>query len=160
MQPTVLDLNGVVAKVEWQLRRLLRGNINLLTITTRDIGLVRADASQLERIIIGLAMKARDAMPDGGTLTLATTNVVFDLAFARAHPGVRTGPHVMLSVTDTGTRTTEEIYAHLSPQIGGYVVADSASGRGTTVRIYLPRVIGAESALLENAAGDGVTSHD
>src|ERR1700750_546600 len=103
MHPRVLDLNGVVAKAEWLLRRLIGSKITLLAITTRDIGLVRADASQLEQVIINLAMNARDAMPDGGTLTLATTNIQLDPAFARAHMGAGTGPHVMLSITDSRT---------------------------------------------------------
>src|SRR4029078_8221199 len=103
MQPKILDLNGVVAKVEWRLRLLLGGDVNLLTITTRDIGLVRADAGQLAQVIIDLAMKAREQMRTGGTLTLATSNVVLAQRLARGHPGVAKGPHVMLTVPDSAT---------------------------------------------------------
>ena len=184
MQPGILDLNGVVAKVEWLLRRLLGANVNLLAITTRDIGLVRADSSRLEQVLLNIAVNAREAMPDGGTLTLATASVVLDQTFARTHPGAGTGPHVMLSITDTGTGMTEEVRAHLfepffttkEPRkgtgwglttahgfvrhIGGYITADSAPDRGTTVRLYLPRLIGAESALQDKAHGDAINVHD
>jgi two-component system cell cycle sensor histidine kinase/response regulator CckA len=165
MHPSVLDLNGVVGKVEWLLRRLIGDKVNLLAITTRDIGLVRVDPSQLEQVIINLAMNARDAMPDGGTLTLATTNIQLDPSFARAHVGAGTGPHVMLSITDSRAVTTEEIRSELFESFftsekpgegggtgvssaygivrrcGGYIIADKASGRGIVFRIYLPRVI-------------------
>src|SRR4029078_9227842 len=123
MQPKILDLNGVVAKVEWRLRLLLGGDVNLLTITTRDIGLIRADAGQLEQVIIDLAMKARETMRTGGTLTLAPSNVVLDQTFARAHPGVATGPHVMLTVTDTATVIAGEgkadLFRHGGAHSGG-----------------------------------------
>jgi len=144
MRPRILDLNGVVAKVEWRLRLLLGGDVNLLTITTRDIGLIRADAGQLEQVIIDLAMKARETMRTGGTLTLATSNVVLDQKFARAHPGVATGPHVMLTVTDTATVMAGEVKAHHFRHSGAYVVAEKEPGRGNTFRIYLPCVSEAE----------------
>lgn len=180
MQPSVLDLNGVVAKVEWLLRRLIGPRVNLLTITTRDIGLVRVDPSQLEQVIINLAMNARDAMPDGGTLTLATTNIKLDPAFARAHVGAAPGPHVMLSITDTRTVTREDIKAQLFETFftsekpddgvglgvssaygivrrsGGYIIADNAPGRGIVFRIYLPQVM-AESEK-QASAGDSVSA--
>lgn len=153
MQSKVLDLNGVVAKVEWRLRLLLGGDVNLLTITTRDIGLVRANAGQLEQVIIDLAMKAKETMRTGGTLTLATSNVVLDQTFARAHPGVATGPHVMLTLTDTATVLAGEIKAHLFRHSGAFVVAEREPGRGNTFRIYLPCVD--EAGLdLQDAAPD------
>jgi signal transduction histidine kinase len=180
MHPSVLDLNGVVGKVEWLLRRLIGNKVTLLAITTRDIGLVRVDPSQLEQVIINLAMNARDAMPDGGTLTLATTNIQLDPAFARTHVGAGTGPHVMLSITDSRTVTTEDIRSHLFDpfvtsekqdegdgvgvssaygivrRCGGYIVADNAPGRGIVFRIYLPQVI-AESANQERL-GDSASA--
>jgi CheY-like chemotaxis protein len=166
----VLDLNAVVTNVERLLRRLIGEDIGLLTVPARDIGLVRADPSQLEQVIANLAVNARDAMPNGGTVTLATANVMLDERFARAHPGAGVGPHVMLSVSDTGTGISPEARAHLfepffttkSPgkgtglglstvygivrQSGGCIVVESQSGRGTTFRIYLPRVHDVESA--------------
>jgi len=154
----------VVAKVEWLLRRLIGNKVNLLTITTRDIGLVCVDPSQLEQVIINLAMNARDAMPDGGTLTMATTNIQLDPAFARVHPGANAGPHVMLSITDSRALPPEDIRAQLFEpfftsekpdggglgvssaygivrRCGGYIIADNAPNRGIVFRIYLPRVI-------------------
>jgi signal transduction histidine kinase len=179
MHPSVLDLNGVVGKVEWLLRRLIGNKVNLLAITTRDIGLVRVDPSQLEQVIINLAMNARDAMPDGGTLTLATTNIQVDKAFARAHVGAGTGPHVMLSITDSRTVAPDDIKSELfdpfvtseNPdeggglgvssaygivrRCGGYIIADNAPGRGIVFRIYLPRVtaeIGNQASVGDSAS--------
>ena len=165
LQLRVLDLNGVVANVERLLRRLIGENVELLTARTSESSFVRADPGQLEQVIANLVINARDAMPDGGTLTLATENVVLDDRFARAHPGARIGPHVMLSVSDTGTGMGEAVKAHLfepffstkAPGRGtglglstvqsivrrseGFIVTESELGRGTTFLIYLPRVL-------------------
>jgi PAS domain S-box-containing protein len=164
LQPKVLDLNAVVANIERLLRRLINGDIKLIIIPAREIGLVRADAGQLDQIIVNLAINARDAMPNGGTLTFATSNVTLDETFARTHPGASKGPHVLLSISDTGTGMSPTVKAHLFEpffttkkpgsgtglglstvygivrQSGGYITADSEEGRGTTFRIYLPRV--------------------
>jgi len=166
LQPCVLDLNGVVANVERLLRRLLIGeNVQFITARAGESSFVRADPGELEQVIANLVINARDAMPDGGTLTLATENVVLDDQFARAHPGARVGPHVLLSVSDTGTGMSETVKSHLfepffstkAPGKGtglglstvqgivrrsdGFIVAESELGRGTTFRIYLPRVL-------------------
>ncbi len=169
LQPKVLDLNAVVASIERLLRRLINGDIKLIIVPGRDIGLVRADAGQLEQIIVNLAINARDAMPNGGTLTFTTSNVVLDEAFARAHPGTLIGPHVMLSISDTGTGMSAAVKAHLFEpffttkkpgsgtglglstvygivrQSGGHITVESEEGRGTTFRIYLPRVMDADA---------------
>ncbi|HJP60510.1 MAG TPA: ATP-binding protein [Gemmatimonadaceae bacterium] len=167
LQPKVLDLNAVVANIERLLRRLINGEIKLIIVPGREIGLVRADVGQLEQIIVNLAINARDAMPNGGTLTFATSNVTLDDAFVRRHPGATTGPHVLLAISDTGTGMSAAVKAHLFEpffttkkpgsgtglglstvygivrQSGGYIMADSEEGRGTTFRIYLPRVMDA-----------------
>ncbi len=163
LQPRVLDVNAILANIERLMRRLLDGEINLIIVPVRDVWPVRADASQLEQVIINLAINARDAMPEGGTLTFATANTLLDEAFARAHPGTAVGPHVMLSVSDTGIGMSAEVKAHLFEpffttkkpgrgtglglstvygivrQSGGYIYAESELGRGTTFRIFLPR---------------------
>lgn len=165
LQPRVLDLNSVVTNVERLLRRLIGEHVQLLTVRASEDSHVRGDPGQLEQIIANLAINARDAMPDGGTLTLTTENVVLDDRFVRAHPGARVGPHVMLAVSDTGTGMSDTVKAHLfepffstkAPGKGtglglstvhgivrrsdGYIVADSELGQGTTFRIYLPRVL-------------------
>ena len=164
LQPKVLDLNAVVASIERLLRRLINGEIKLIIIPANEIWLVKADAGQLEQIIVNLAINARDAMPNGGTLTFATSNVTTDAGFARMHPGIKAGQYVLLSISDTGTGMSEAVKAHLFEpffttkkpgsgtglglstvygivrQSGGYIMADSEEGRGTTFRIYLPRV--------------------
>jgi two-component system, cell cycle sensor histidine kinase and response regulator CckA len=170
VQPRVLDLNSVVANVERLLRRLMSENVQLLTVRGDEDSYVRADPGQLEQIIANLSINARDAMPNGGTLTLATENVLLDEQFVRARPGARMGPHVLLSVCDTGTGMNDAVKAHLfepffstkEPGKGtglglstvhsivqrsdGYVEAESEEGRGTTFRIYLPRVLRFELA--------------
>ena len=169
LEPRVLDLNVIVANVERLMRRLIDGDVRLIVVPTRDIWPIRGDASQLEQVMVNLAVNARDAMPDGGTLTFATTNVTLDESFVRAHPGAAVGPYVLLSVTDTGTGMSAEVKAHLFEpffttkkpgkgtglglstvhgivrQSGGYIDVESEPGRGTTFRIYLPRTTAGES---------------
>lgn len=165
LEPRVLDLNAVVANVERLLRRLIGEDVQLLTVRSSEDSLVRADPGQLEQVIANLAINARDAMPGGGALTLSIENVVLDDRFVQAHPGARPGPHVKLSVSDTGTGMSQAVKARLfepyfstkAPGRGtglglstvfgivqqseGYITADSELGRGTTFRIYLPRVL-------------------
>ena len=109
----MLDLNAVVANIERLLRRLIGEDVQLLTVRSSEDSLVRADPGQLEQVIANLAINARDAMPGGGALTLSTENVVLDERFVRAHPGARLGPHVKLSVSDTGTGMSQAVKARL-----------------------------------------------
>ena len=167
-QPRVVDLNAVVTNIERLLRRLIGEDVQLLTVRSSEESLVRADPGQLEQVIANLAINARDAMPGGGALTLSTENVVLDERFVQAHPGARIGPHVKLSVSDTGTGMSPTVKARLfepyfstkgpgrgtglglSTVLGivqqndGCVSVDSELGRGTTFRIYLPRVLSFE----------------
>ena len=170
LQPRLLNVNAVVANIERMLRRLIREDIDLLTVPGQDLWLVRAPSGQLEQVIANLVVNARDAMPNGGTLTIATANVTLDEAFARTHPGARPGPHVVLAVTDTGTGMSPEVKAQLftpffttKPLVKGtglglstvhdivrknrgFVLVESEPGRGATFDVYLPRALGVSDA--------------
>ncbi len=164
LQPKVLDLNEVVAEVEKMLRRLISASIQIVKIAGVGLGRVRADAGQIEQVLMNLAINARDAMPSGGRLAIETGNVELDEAFARTNPEARPGPHVVLAVSDTGHGmdaqtmsrifepffTTKEegkgtglglatVYG-IVRQSGGTVNVASQPGRGTTFTVYLPRV--------------------
>jgi two-component system, cell cycle sensor histidine kinase and response regulator CckA len=164
LQPRILDLNVVVLDIQKLLERLLGEDVTLVAVTATDVGLVRADPGQLEQVIVNLAVNARDAMPSGGTLTISTANIEVDDAFVRNHPGVVAGPHVMLSVRDTGTGMSEAIKSRvfepffttkesgkgtglglstvygIVEQSGGHIWVDSVLGHGSTFTMCLPRV--------------------
>ena len=162
LEPQVLDLNAVVANVEGMLRRVLGEHIELATQGEPELPSVEADPGQLEQVIMNLAVNARDAMPKGGKLTIATSSVELDAAFVRSHHGARPGAHVRLTVTDTGvgmdratqTRIFEPFFTTkamgrgtglglatvygIVKQNGGYIGIESDLGKGTTFSIYLP----------------------
>jgi PAS domain S-box-containing protein len=166
LQPKILDLNAVVRSVEGLLRRLIGEDIELRTSLEGTLGSVRADHGQIEQIIMNLSVNGRDAMPAGGTLTIETRNVDLDASYARSHGRDRRGPHILLSVTDTGSGMSPETQSHLFEpffttkelgkgtglglatvygivkQSGGDIWVTSEIGRGSTFEIYLPRVDG------------------
>jgi two-component system cell cycle sensor histidine kinase/response regulator CckA len=170
LQPRILDLNAVVSEVERLLRRLIGEDVELTTRLDHNLGSVKADPGQLEQVIMNLAVNARDAMPDGGTLMIETVNAVLDSSFVRANPGARSGEYAVLIITDTGTGMNEEVRSHIFEpffttkeqgkgtglglataygivkQSDGYITVDSEPGRGTTFRMYFPRAAGAASA--------------
>jgi signal transduction histidine kinase/DNA-binding response OmpR family regulator len=164
LQPTVLDLNTVVMNIEQLLRRLIGEDVQLKTELSSDVGPVRADAAQIEQVLMNLAVNARDAITSGGDLTIHTANVDLSRSDQREPFTVIAGPYVLLSVADTGCGMTPEIRARafepffttkepgrgtglglstvygIVKQSGGYIWVDSEVGQGTSVRIYLPRV--------------------
>ena len=164
LQPKVLDLNAVVRNMEPMLRRMVGAGIALSAELSPSLPRVKVDPGQIEQVIVNLARNARDAMPDGGRLTIATADAELSPAYAAAHPGVRPGPHVLLSVADTGHGMDDETQSHLFEpffttkergkgtgldmatvygivqQSGGHIRVNSAAGRGSTFLIYLPRV--------------------
>jgi PAS domain S-box-containing protein len=164
LAPKVLDLNATVAGVHKILQRLIGEPIALVMAPGADLGRVKADPGQIEQVIMNLAVNARDAMPDGGRLTVETANLDLDEISARRHPGAGPGRYVMMVVCDTGCGMDAETQARLFEpffttkepgkgtglglstvygivkQSGGHIWVESAPGRGTTFRICLPRV--------------------
>jgi signal transduction histidine kinase len=162
LRPTRVDLEATLSHLEKLLRPLLPESVEVVISTPEAPSPVRVDEGQLEQVMIHLAVNARDAMPDGGRLTIELANVELDDAFTRSHPGTAAGPAVRLSVKDTGVGMDEETRARLFEpffttkgpggtglglaavhgtvkQSGGAVFVDTAPGRGTTFTIYLPR---------------------
>jgi CheY-like chemotaxis protein len=164
VQPTVIDLRHALSQLEAMLRRLIGENIELTTRVAPDAGHVRADASQLEQVLLNLVVNARDAMPNGGKLMIEVESVTLGEAEAQKTPGARAGNYAVLTVTDTGTgmdpltlkRIFEPFFTTkpadkgtglgLSVAFGivrqsdGHISVESELGRGSSFRVYLPRV--------------------
>jgi signal transduction histidine kinase/CheY-like chemotaxis protein len=163
LQPSLLDVNHIVHHVEQLLARLIGEDVELRTYLSDDLWPVKADAAQLEQVLMNLAVNARDAMKDGGLLTIETANVELTRSVDGEPFVVVAGPYVLLAVTDTGTgmnaetkaRAFEPFFTTKPPgqgtglglsmvygivkQSGGYIWVDSELGAGTRIRIYLPR---------------------
>jgi PAS domain S-box-containing protein len=168
LQPTLLNLNTVIAERLQMLRRLIGEDTVLLPVLSPALQQVHADAEQLRQVMVHLAINARDAMPQGGQLTIETANVYLDADEARPHVSVRPGPYVLLTVSDTGAGMDAVTLAHIFEpffttkpqkqgkglglstvygiveQSGGHIRVFSMPGQGTTFNIYLPAVVGSE----------------
>jgi len=176
--PRILNLNDLILDVDTMLRQLIRENIELMLLLGPNLGSLKADPSQLEQLLVNLAVNARDAMPEGGVLTIETTNVTLDEYDTHRHGEVTPGEYVLLAVSDTGSGMTEEVKAHLFEpffttkevgkgtglglaicfgiveQSGGHIEVDSQLSQGTTFKIYWPRVEEVANLLSKRDASD------
>jgi PAS domain S-box-containing protein len=163
LAPKILDLNEVVTENLKMLTRVIGEDIDLVMVPAPELGAVRADAGQIDQVIMNLAVNARDAMPSGGKLTIETSNISLDEDYARYHAPLRPGDYVILSISDTGLGMDSDTQSHIFEpffttkgtkgtglglstvygivkQSGGYIWVFSEPGKGTTFKIYLPRV--------------------
>ncbi len=162
VEPRVLNLNQIVGDLSRMLQRIIGENIELKTVLADGLLPIKADPSQIDQVILNLAVNARDAMPHGGTLTIETSNIFLDQFYVASHVDARPGQHVLLSISDTGVGMNDEVKAHLFEpffttkergqgtglglatvfgivkQNGGHIRVYSEVGQGTTFKIYLP----------------------
>ncbi len=176
LAPRVVNLNDVATENVKMLTRMIGEDIDLVIAPSPNLWSVRADAGQIEQVIMNLAVNARDAMPSGGKLTIETSNVTLDEDYARFHAPLRPGDYVMVAVSDTGAGMDAETQSHIFEpffttkgtkgtglglstvygiikQSGGYIWVYSEMGRGTTFKIYLPRVASTGEAAVAQLAG-------
>lgn len=166
MRPRLMDLNATIGEIGGILRPLVGASIRIDTVLDPELWCVIADPGELERVITNLVINSRDAMPNGGRLTVETSNVYLDDLYVSEHPGTSPGPYVMLAVTDTGHGMNKEVRDRLfepfftTKEIGkgtglglssaygvvkqsnGHIWVYSEPGRGTTFKVYLPRAYG------------------
>jgi len=163
LAPRIVNLNDIATENLKMLTRMIGEDIDLVMTPGENLWSVRADAGQIEQVIMNLAVNARDAMPSGGKLTIETSNVTLDEEYARIHAPLRPGDYVMVSISDTGAGMDPDTQQHIFEpffttkgpkgtglglstvygivkQSGGYIWVFSELGRGTTFKIYLPRV--------------------
>jgi CheY-like chemotaxis protein len=164
VSPKVLDLNDTVAGMYKMLKRLIGEDIEFRATLDPAAGSIKADPGQIEQVIMNLAVNARDAMPNGGKITVTTTCLTLDETTGKALPGLQPGQYVMLAIADTGTGMTDEVKAHIFEpffttkppgkgtglglatcfgivqQSSGHIEVESKLGQGTTFKLYLPQV--------------------
>jgi PAS domain S-box-containing protein len=164
LQPQVLDLNSLVINMDKMLRRLIGEDIQLVTVLDQELWSVKVDPGMIEQVIMNLAVNSRDAMPNGGKLTIETANIIHDENYASRHISMKPGYYVMVAVSDNGCGMDKETQSHLFEpffttkekgkgtglglstvygiikQSGGNIWVYSEPSQGTTFKIYLPRV--------------------
>ncbi len=162
VQPSIIDPNDAIQELNKLIRRLIDEKISITIVPGRQTGRVKVDSGYLIQVLLNLVFNARDAMPDGGRLAIETKELTLDQEYADANPGTTSGRYAMLSVADTGTGMTDEVKARLFEaffttkpsgtglglascrtivqEAGGHIDVESEVGKGTTVKIYLPRV--------------------
>jgi CheY-like chemotaxis protein len=164
MQPVVINLNSVVSNIEKMLRRIIRESIELRFVLDPELSNIKADPGQIEQVLMNLTINARDAMSNGGTLTVETQNVLLDEHYVGQHVTVAPGEFIKMTVTDTGQGMSAETQSHIFEpffttkdigkgtglglstvygiikQSGGDIRVYSEEGHGTTFKIYLPCV--------------------
>jgi len=175
LAPKILDLNAVVTENLKMLTRVIGEDIDLVMVPAPSLGAVKADAGQIEQVIMNLAVNARDAMPSGGKLTIETSNVSLDEEDSRFHAPLKPGDYVLLTISDTGAGMDSETQSHIFEpffttkgpkgtglglstvygivkQSGGFIWVYSEPGKGTAFKIYLPRVAEAADVPAQVAA--------
>lgn len=176
LQPVVLDLNETVRRMETMLGRMIGDDIELVSMLGDDLGRIKADPSQVEQVLMNLAINARDAMPKGGRIAIETVNVEIDESDTRQFPDAEAGRYVMLSISDTGTGMELEVQSHIFEpffstkppgqgtglglstvfgivkQSGGAIAVYSEPDAGTTLKILFPRCDEASVALRPDKA--------
>jgi two-component system cell cycle sensor histidine kinase/response regulator CckA len=181
LAPKVIDLNLVVTESLKMLKRVIGEDIDLIMVPGGDLGAVKADPGQIEQVIMNLAVNARDAMPHGGKLTIETENVTLDQDYARYHAPVKPGEYVMLAISDTGVGMDAETQTHIFDpffttkgpkgtglglstvygiikQSDGHLWVYSETNKGTTFKIYLPRVSAPGAIATAQPAASAATS--
>ena len=175
LAPRIVNLNDVVTENIKMLTRMIGEDIDLVMVPGPNLWSVRADAGQIDQVIMNLAVNARDAMASGGKLTIETSNVTLDEDYARVHSPLPAGDYVMVAISDTGEGMDNETQSHIFEpffttkgpkgtglglstvygivkQSGGYIWVHSELGRGTSFKIYLPRVASTGQSVAHLAA--------
>jgi PAS domain S-box-containing protein len=175
MELKILNLNSVIANMEKMLQRIIGEDIELVTLPHSDLWKVKVDPGQVEQVIVNLVVNARDAMPNGGRLSIETGNIRLDDLYCEAHANVAPGDYVMLAVSDTGCGISKDVINRIfdpfftTKEVGkgtglglstvygivkqsnGHINVYSESNQGSTFKVYLPRVEGSELAFSRNA---------
>jgi two-component system cell cycle sensor histidine kinase/response regulator CckA len=178
LQPKILNLNEIVMEMSTMLRRLIGEDIELLTITPPDLRLINADPVQIQQIVMNLAINARDAMPFGGILTIETKNADLDGNYNHGHSIMKSGPYVMMAISDNGSGMDPETQARIFEpffttkvqgkgaglglstvygivkQSNGFIWVYSEPGKGTTFKIYFPRARDAAAGISDTSSPD------